>query len=136
MSPPSNSSVRSRGSVKKRSYKLEKKHVDFLCSHETLKKWTGYPLAQRCVLFHRVWTNKRITPPALSKLYRKQGVRLKAVRQFKLPSDCDLDRYVRLVDECREEVKDAIKNGIRLIYLDETVFTKRTYQTRDYGAKK
>ena len=28
-----------------------------------------------------------------------------------------------------------MSKGQRILYLDETVFTKRTYQTRDYGAK-
>jgi hypothetical protein len=101
-----------------------------------LRKWSGFPLTHRCVLFHRAWPNKRITPQSLSKLYSKHKIRLKTVRLFKLPPNYSMEKYIRLVNEVKERIADAKTSGHRIIYLDETVFTKWTYQNRDYAANK
>jgi len=47
-----------------------------------------------------------------------------------------MDRYIRLVNEVKEQLRDAKLKGLKIVYLDETVFTKWTYQTRDYAANK
>jgi hypothetical protein len=47
-----------------------------------------------------------------------------------------MDKYIRLINEVKERLIDAKSKGLRIIYLDETVFTKWTYQTRDYAANK
>jgi len=72
----------------------------------------------------------------LSKLYKKNKIKLKAVRLYKMPPNYSVERFIRLVDEVKEQLRDAKSKGLRIIYLDETVFTKRTYQTRDYAANK
>jgi hypothetical protein len=47
-----------------------------------------------------------------------------------------MEKYIRLVNEVKERIADAKTSGHRIIYLDETVFTKWTYQNRDYAANK
>ena len=129
-------SFRSKLTAKARAHRLDEVHIRYLTSYDTLKKWSGFPLPHRCKLFHYTWTDKRITPQSLSKLYRKKGIRLKAVRHFKLPPNYSMDKYIRLVNEVKERLIDAKSKRLRIIYLDETVFTKWTYQTRDYAANK
>ena len=53
-----------------------------------------------------------------------------------MPPNYSVDRFIRLIDEVKEQLRDAKSKGLRIIYLDETVFTKWTYQTRDYAANK
>ena len=89
-----------------------------------MKRWSGFPLSHRCKLFHYAWPDKRISPQSLSKLYSKHKIRLKAVRLFKLPPNYSIDKLIRLVNEVKERLLDAKKCGHRIIYLDETVFTK------------
>ena len=72
----------------------------------------------------------------MSKLYKKNKIKLKAFRLFKMPPNYSVDRFIRLVDEVKEQLRDAKSKGLRIIYLDEIVFTKWTYQTRDYAANK
>ena len=63
------------------SRKLEQQHVDFLLSQETLTHWAGLTLKERCKLFHRQFLNKIIAVTSLRRLYLKNGVKRKAVRQ-------------------------------------------------------
>lgn len=41
--------------------KLEQMHLDFLTSAETLRKWRGFGLRDRCILFHRQFPDKFIS---------------------------------------------------------------------------
>ena len=62
------------------SRRLEQQHIDFLLSHETLRRWAGFTLKQRCKLFHRQFVNKKIAVTSLRRLYLKHGIKRKAVR--------------------------------------------------------
>jgi hypothetical protein len=98
-----------RMAMQKQSDKMKKpiKEEEMSSGYDTLKKWSGFPLPHRCKLFHYTWTDKRITPQSLSKLYRKNGIRLKAVRLFKLPPNYSMEKCIRLVNEVKERLKDA-----------------------------
>ena len=43
----------------------------------------GFPLKQRAVMFHRMFTDKRIAVTSLRKLYLKNKITQKKVRQEK-----------------------------------------------------
>lgn len=46
-----------------------------------------------------------------------------------------MSKYIEQTNRCREEVKEALRTGLPIVYCDETMFTKRTYATHDYGLK-
>jgi hypothetical protein len=58
-------------------------HVDFLLSEEILRKWAGLTMQERVVLFHRQFMNKKIAITSLRRLYLKNRVKRKKVRQHK-----------------------------------------------------
>ncbi len=90
-------------------------------------------LAARAKMFHRRFPDKRITPNALRLLYRKNNIRLRKVYAAKQQPARHAVRYALEADSCRHSLRQAISTGAPIVYLDETVFTSRTYQPRDYG---
>ena len=52
-----------------------------------------------------------------------------------MPPEKTLSKYLSEVSDCRDQICEVIRKGRRIIYCDETVFTKRTYATKDYAGK-
>ena len=71
-------------SLFKRIHELSQEHRDFLLEPLTLKQWAGLTLQERTVLFHRRFPDKRISTTSLRRLYLRNGVRRKKVRQVKV----------------------------------------------------
>ena len=115
--------------------KLEPKHIAFLTSEKTLQSQAGYTLKTRAIMFHRKFTDRKISASCLCRLYRKHSIKRKMVRRTKLPPTMIVSRYLELTNKCRSDVRDARARNLQIVYVDETVFTKRTYATHDYGAK-
>ncbi len=63
--------------------RLDQVHLDFLLSPVTLEQWAGLSLKERTVRFHRRFTDKRIAVTSLRRLYLRNGVKRKKVRQEK-----------------------------------------------------
>ena len=112
---------------------LEQQHIDFLVAEETLKKWAGLTLKERSKLFHRKFTNKLIAPMSLWRLYKRHGVKRKAVRKAKQLPDGGEPRWRQQMIQAREGVRQAIKDKAKLIYIDEIVFSKSSMQTHDFS---
>jgi transposase len=63
--------------------KLDSTHMLFLLNDDRLQLWAHKTLAERCVLFHRSFPEVKITPSYLAALYKKYGVKRKAVKLVK-----------------------------------------------------
>jgi hypothetical protein len=92
-------------------------------------------MKERCKLFHRKFPNKRIAVTSLRRLYLKNKVKRKKVRQEKyLPDKFKLkyeDERRRLLDELAK----AKSQKRKLIFLDEVSFTKLAIQRLDWSQK-
>ena len=69
--------------AKQKERKLEQKHIDFLLSPHTLEQWAGLTMKLRQLRFHRWFPDKRIAITSLRRLYLRNGVKRKKVRQEK-----------------------------------------------------
>ena len=78
---------------------LDEEHYVYLLDPRTLERWAGKTLAERCRLFHRRFTNKRIAVTTLRRFYLKHGLRRKKVRQEKYMPANHRANYQR---KCRE----------------------------------
>ena len=66
--------------------KIKDKHIDFLCSQETLEKWAGKTLKERAKLFHREFPDIKISATSVARLYKSHKIKKKRiVFQKKLP---------------------------------------------------
>ena len=108
------------------SYIIEQSHIKFLTSESTLLAWVTKSIKDRCVLFHRSYPDKFIKPWKLRAVYRANLIKKKAILTTKMPLKAADGRYEPLKEEMRRRMKSAIKRKLKIIYLDETMFTKHT----------
>ena len=71
-------------SQKKKLYKLDQQHFDFLLNHKTLELWAGLTMKERTKLFHRNFPDKRVSVSSLRRLYIKNKMKRKKVRLEKI----------------------------------------------------
>lgn len=100
-----------------------------------MQQWAGFSLAWRATLFHRRFPERRIKAATLGRLYRSLGIRYKKVRVSKIPRNTNVLSYMLKTSQCKRELEAAIKRGLPIVYCDETMFTKRTYASHDFGPK-
>ena len=77
----------------------------------------------------------KITQNILQRLYAKYQIRRKVVRMVKVPPPGKAHDYERLREMASMKLQAAVDKGVKVIYVDEVAFTKKTIQTRDYSNK-
>ncbi len=58
---------------------LSEEHQAYLTSPDTLRQHVGLSLKARCQMFHRLHPEKKINPSLLKEVYKKHGVKKKAI---------------------------------------------------------
>ena len=106
---------------------LTEDHINFLTSQETLRAWAGLPATERVKLFHRRYPDRRVSPQRLYKIYKDHKIKRKLVKSSKQVDPTNLTRYVEQVNTLRQEVLDAIRAELPIVFQDETYFTKRSF---------
>ena len=59
--------------------KITPEMIEWVTSQETLKAHTALTLAERVVMLHRQFPETKISGSALARLFRKEGVKKKAI---------------------------------------------------------
>jgi hypothetical protein len=114
---------------------LEQEHIQYLLEPRTMELYAGKTMKERTILFHRKFSNKIIAVTSLRRLYLQRGCRVKKVRQDKfLPPKIAVD-YKERCKICLDEIKLARSEGRRIIYVDETLFTKLAFKSKEWSAK-
>ena len=112
---------------------LSQEHIDFLTDPQTLTRWAGKSLWERCILFHRHFGSHRINPTLLRKVYQVHKIKSKKVRQVKLiKPDKELE-YENWRIEIRDRIRSLRRQSRRIIYIDETVFTWKSIKLTEYS---
>ena len=97
--------------------------------------WSGKPLKERCLLFHRQFGNHRINSTLLRKVYRIHKIKNKKIKKTKPFNPEKEIEYENWRLEIKERIKTLKAQGYRIIYLDETLFTTKTLKSTDYTLK-
>ena len=101
----------------------------------TLEQWSGMPMKQRTVLFHRRFPDKRIAITTLRRLYLRHGIRRKKVRQEKTMTQRVRRNFVENCQRLLAEMEQAKREGCIVVFADETLFTKRAIKLNEWSAK-
>ena len=101
----------------------------------TLEEWSGIPMKQRTVLFHRRFPDKRIAVTTLRRLYLRHGIRRKRVRLEKTMTQRVRKNFVQNCQRLLEELEEVEREGRLLVFADETLFTKRAVILREWSAR-
>ena len=94
--------------------------------------WAGKSLKERCVLFHRHFGNHRINSTLLRKFYLHYRIKRKSVKFTKHIEAARENEYEQWRLDIKAQIAQLKKDGHRIIYIDETLFTTKTIQSKDY----
>jgi hypothetical protein len=86
-------------------------------------------------LFHRSFPDKVIAVTSLRRLYLKNGIKLKKVRQEKVMTMSAWNSFAANKLKLIQELEDVKTEGRKLIYLDEICFTKRSFLGKSWSGK-
>ena len=120
----------------KAAYDLQQAHVDYLCAESTLKSWVSRSIQERSVLFHRRFPDKFIKPWRLRFIYKQNLIKPKAINIAKMPIKSQDGRYGPLFDAMRQRLQAAYDEQRKVIWLDETMFTKSANATHEWSQRK
>lgn len=112
---------------------MEPHHIAYLTSPLTLQKWACRSLVERAVLFHRRFGEVKISAWTLSRVYRKAGIKRKAIRFSKRMSYNAPEKRQQEIDAMLQKVRGSLESGRRMIFSDEAVFTTATLPVLGYA---
>ena len=115
--------------------KLEQPHLDYLCSQTTLNEWAHLSLKQRAVMFHRTFPEIKISATLLWRTYKQRGVKFKFIHRGKKVIDYGNPYYYNLFRDMYDAVKVTRHRDVKLVWVDEAMFTFNTFSTRAWSAK-
>ena len=92
-------------------------------------------MAQRSALFSLAFPDKKIAPSSLRCLYLRHGIKRKKVASVKVYPQRHLASYHKWRQIILQKLKEVGDYGLKIIYLDEVNFTKRSLQTLEWSGK-
>ena len=81
---------------------------------------------------HRVYPEIHINPTLLTKLYKMHGIKKRVIQLTKNINPKKSKGYTIWKEEMAEKLKIATAEGYRIIYIDETMFTRNTIKKGEY----
>ena len=90
-------------------------------------------MKMRTILFHRQFPDKRIAVTSLRRLYLKNKIKRKKVRQEKYLPPNTQDKFEFQRSELIEKLDLLQSKKMKFVYLDETNFTKLAFQSKDWS---
>ena len=91
---------------------------------------------ERTVLFHRTFPDKFIKLWRLREVYRQNLIKIKAINMAKMPIKGRDGRYEPLRLEMLDRMESAIARNRKIVWLDETMFTKQTNLKLEWSKRK
>ena len=81
-------------------------------------------------MFHRRFGEIKISPSSIRRIYLKHKIRFKNIKRGKREIDFSEPHYHSLFLRMYELVKQMEESQTRVVYLDETMFTFRTFRSK------
>ena len=76
-----------------------------------------------------------MSPQHLRRVYISHGIRLKEIKLVKIPPVTKMQERQEMTDEARHGLQKALRENVKIIFADETVFTSKTLMKRAYAGK-
>jgi len=105
---------------------LKQHEIQWLTSASTLRDQTSLSLLDRCRHFRREFPDAQINPTLLRKVYNLNGIKKKKFRWHKSPKEQDPEKQRQLLTTMKRQLTRAKNDGYRVVYIDETMFTRKT----------
>ena len=108
---------------------------EWIISEEILKKHTALTLAERAVMLHRQFPETKISESALSRLFKKEGVKKKVIVKKKRVKWGQKGEVKQEIDDAKTNLMDYLLRDHLVVWLDECMLTTKTYQHLDWSRK-
>ena len=92
-------------------------------------------MPKRCTMFHRTFTDRRIKPDIISKVFKWFGITKKKVEDQNVPirleeRQPEFKQDILMLDD---KIHEILEDGGHLVYLDETLFKSKDFMRRAYS---
>ena len=108
----------------------------WMTDRETLQKQIGLSLADRVAATQKQFKTIHMNPTLLRKIYRKFGIKKKAFRWYKTDKTHDAATIALELRRMKRQLAKARKDGYRIVYIDETMFTRTTLLAVEWSLPK
>jgi len=89
-------------------------------------------LVDRCQQFRREFPEAHINPTLLRRIYAMHKIKRRSLKWFKQPREIDLEKTRQELITMKRLLTRARNDGYRIIYLDETCFTRSSVPKTEY----
>jgi hypothetical protein len=93
-------------------------------------------LLQRSKMFHRQFPEAKVSPSTLARVYKAHKISYKKVKRVKMNIDSSAEPHRTNMKTILDQLYRCETEGIRVVYVDEAVFTFNTFQARAWAPKK
>lgn len=114
--------------------KLLPHHIGFLTSSQTLQEWAPLSLKERSIMFHRRFPETVASPTTIAKVYRRHKITFKQIKRGKRHIDFADPYYSHMIADIHQSIKDCRANNIRVVFLDEAIFSQSTGPARAWAS--
>ena len=111
---------------------LKAHELEWLTSRQTLRAQTGLSLKDRVKHFQQKFPSGKLNPTLLSKVYRKHRIRRRRIVWKKKDPTLTEEELQREKRKMARQLEKVQKEGYRVIYIDETMFTRTTVPKSEY----
>ena len=111
---------------------LKPHEIQWIVNSETLKRQTGMSLKDRAQHFRKQFPGSKMGYTLLSKVYKMHGVKKRTITWKKKANVRTEEEYKREKKKLLRQLEKARKDGYRIIYLDEAMFTKSALPKTEY----
>ena len=107
-----------------------------MASRQTLRAQIGLSLKDRSKDFMRKFPQAHMNPTLLRKVYRMNGIKKKKYRWYKVDPNATPESKVLALARMKRQLTMARNQGYRIVYLDETMFTRKTVADLEWALPK
>ena len=77
-----------------------------------------------------------MNPALLRQIYKMHRIEKRKLRWYKTPKELDPEKAEKLLAKMKRELAKAKKDGYRVVYIDETMFTRKTVSDTEWTLPK
>ena len=111
---------------------LKAHEIKWIVNPDTLKIQTGMSLKDRAQHFMKQFPGTKMGYTLLSKVYKQHGVKRRKITWKKMANNRTEEELKREKKKLLRQLEKTRKEGYRIIYIDETMFTKAALPTTEY----
>ena len=93
-------------------------------------------MTDRVILFNSKFRTKCMSRRILRRLYAENRIRIKRIRVGKVWKSRDTERIKQEFVDCSQDLDRIKQDNYDIVYIDEVMFTKKTYLDRSWSLRR